>query len=239
MVRESRRSEQRLHDLIDTVAAVVSEFDIRTRRFTYVSGATEVVTGYPASAFLADERFWSDRIFAADRRRVFDLYEQAVRTGQDYGLDYRFRASDDSIRWMRGDSQIVKDGFGRPTSIRTVTIDATETREAIAAAEHSHSLLAATLDSTVDGILVVDREERVTVSNRRFAEMWYLAQALVDSGDTEALLAAISNQFTEPKTRLAKMQDGTRSRNRRASRCSNWLTDVCSSFSPPPSVWTA
>ncbi|MBA3429051.1 MAG: hypothetical protein H0U07_10855 [Actinobacteria bacterium] len=32
--RDSCRSVERLHELVDTVAAVVSEFDVRTRRFT-------------------------------------------------------------------------------------------------------------------------------------------------------------------------------------------------------------
>ena len=42
-----------------------------------------MVTGYPASAFFADQRFWSDRIHPADRDRVFELYEEAVQTGRE------------------------------------------------------------------------------------------------------------------------------------------------------------
>ncbi|MBA3429053.1 MAG: hypothetical protein H0U07_10865 [Actinobacteria bacterium] len=37
--------------------------------------------------------------------------------------------------------------------------------------------------------------------------MWRLQQELVDSGDTEALLAAVSGQFNEPKAILAKVQE--------------------------------
>src|SRR5689334_16160187 len=47
----------------------------------------------------------------------------------------------------------------------------TELREAL-------SLLHATLDSTADGILVVDATGRITSFNRRFAEMWHLDEAI-------------------------------------------------------------
>ncbi|MBA3429052.1 MAG: PAS domain-containing protein [Actinobacteria bacterium] len=83
-----------------------------------MSGATEVVTGYPASAFFADQRFWSDRIHPADRDRVFELYEEAVRTGRDYGFEYRFRSSDDRICWMRGNAQALRRDVASATGAR-------------------------------------------------------------------------------------------------------------------------
>jgi two-component system, cell cycle sensor histidine kinase and response regulator CckA len=197
-------TEQRLHELLSTVAAVVSEWDVEERRFAYISGATEVVTGYPASAFFDEPRFWSDRIHPDDRGRVFELYDEAVRNGGTYEFDYRFRSSDDRTRWMRGSAHVVIDDTGRAKSVRTVTIDVTETRRAIAAAERSRSLLAATLESTADGILVVDHRGRVTAANRRFAEMWGLPHEIVEAQDTQELLVAIAGQFAHPERVLAR-----------------------------------
>ncbi|MGZ4780083.1 MAG: PAS-domain containing protein, partial [Thermoanaerobaculia bacterium] len=45
--------------------------------------------------------------------------------------------------------------------------------------ERSLSLLQSTLDSTADGILVVDTHGRIATFNRRFAEMWRLPAEIV------------------------------------------------------------
>ena len=50
------------------------------------------------------------------------------------------------------------------------------------------SLLAATLDSTADGILVVDAHGTITRFNAQFAQMWRLPQAVLDSGDDGAAI---------------------------------------------------
>lgn len=50
------------------------------------------------------------------------------------------------------------------------------------------SLLRATLDSTADGILVVDRGGRIVSFNRKFTEMWRIPEAvLVARDDAQAL----------------------------------------------------
>lgn len=67
------------------------------------------------------------------------------------------------------------------------------------------SLLEATVDSTADGILVVDGEGRVTRTNRRFAEMWRIPQELIDAGEDDALLAFVLDQLVDPDGFLAKV----------------------------------
>jgi PAS domain S-box-containing protein len=72
--------------------------------------------------------------------------------------------------------------------------------------ETNLSLLGATLESTGDGILVVDRDRKVTLSNARFAELWRLPQDLVDSRDDARLLAYAMAQIEEPRTFLDRVE---------------------------------
>jgi PAS domain S-box-containing protein len=72
---------------------------------------------------------------------------------------------------------------------------------------HSLSLLQATLDSTADGILVVDRAGKVAVFNRRFAEMWRVPEDLLQAGDDEQLIAFVVDQLESPEEFLAKIRD--------------------------------
>jgi diguanylate cyclase (GGDEF)-like protein/PAS domain S-box-containing protein len=60
------------------------------------------------------------------------------------------------------------------------------------------SLVTATLESTADGILVVDLEGRVIGSNRRFAELWRLPEAVLESREDAAQIAAGASQLVDP-----------------------------------------
>ena len=76
----------------------------------------------------------------------------------------------------------------------------TELREAL-------SLLHATLDSTADGILVVDADGRITSFNRRFAEMWHLDEEILTDRDDERALAAVLDQLADPAAFLRKVEE--------------------------------
>src|SRR6185369_13102526 len=52
----------------------------------------------------------------------------------------------------------------------------------------SLSLLTATLDSTTDGILVVDRNGRIAGYNRKYLEIWKIPSEIAESGDADAVL---------------------------------------------------
>ena len=69
------------------------------------------------------------------------------------------------------------------------------------------SLLTATLDSTADGILVVNLEGKITSANRRFAEIWGLPDAVLDSRIDAAAIAHASDWLTEPDAFLTKVDE--------------------------------
>jgi len=72
--------------------------------------------------------------------------------------------------------------------------------------EETISLLNATLNSTGDGILVVNRGNKVSGLNRRFVEMWRLhCDSPVGVEDTE-LLSAVVEQLKNPDEFIAKVK---------------------------------
>ena len=73
--------------------------------------------------------------------------------------------------------------------------------------EESLSLLRATLESTADGILVVDPEGRVIATNDKFAEMWRIPQEVLDSQDDDKLLAFVVDQLVAPEVFLDKVRE--------------------------------
>ena len=69
------------------------------------------------------------------------------------------------------------------------------------------SLLQATLDSTADGILVVDTEGKITGFNHRFVEMWRIPDHLLTSRNDAHAIAFVLDQLIDPKDFTAKIEE--------------------------------
>ncbi|HYA69419.1 MAG TPA: diguanylate cyclase, partial [Acidimicrobiales bacterium] len=69
------------------------------------------------------------------------------------------------------------------------------------------SLLTATLDSTADGILVVNTAGKITSFNHRFAEIWRLPDEVLATRDGSIALAFVLDQMTNPDAFAAKVEE--------------------------------
>jgi len=72
--------------------------------------------------------------------------------------------------------------------------------------KHSVSLLDATLESTADGILVVDREGKIEKFNRKFVQMWRIPESILASKDVDRALAFALDQLKDPEVFLKKVR---------------------------------
>ena len=69
-------------------------------------------------------------------------------------------------------------------------------------------IIRATLDSTGDGILVVDlRQGKVVNANRQFAKMWGIPASLLETCDDNKLLAYVTDQLKDPERFLATTRE--------------------------------
>jgi two-component system NtrC family sensor kinase len=95
---------------------------------------------------------------------------------------------------------------GRPV-ILGVARDITVRRQAQEDLKKSLSRLQATLESTVDGILVVDVRGRICDCNQQFARMWNLPEGLLAQNDDDLALDYVLGQLKTPETFQAKVRE--------------------------------
>jgi PAS domain S-box-containing protein len=127
----------------------------------------------------------------AGHRRAFA--GESVR----YELEWADRTYRTHLEPLRADDGTIEGVVG-------VAFDVTELERAKEKLEDSLGLLRSTLDSTADGILVVDDSGRIVSYNRRFALMWQVPDSLVETGDAGKVLAFVLDQLDDPGTFVAK-----------------------------------
>ncbi len=64
----------------------------------------------------------------------------------------------------------------------------------------------ATLESTADGILVVDAQGKIVAFNQKFVEMWHIPESVLASRDDNQALSFVLSQLKEPEAFLAKVK---------------------------------
>ncbi len=69
------------------------------------------------------------------------------------------------------------------------------------------SMLNATLESTQDGILVVDQVGKIMSFNQRFSEMWKIPASILKTGEDDQALAFVEEQLARPEDFIRKVRE--------------------------------
>ncbi len=72
--------------------------------------------------------------------------------------------------------------------------------------EERTETLRATLESTADGILVVDSSAKITAVNKKFAKMWGIDEALLKARDFRVILKTVLPLLKDPEEALARVK---------------------------------
>jgi PAS domain S-box-containing protein len=88
---------------------------------------------------------------------------------------------------------------------RTARREIAERSRAEEALGQSLSLLRATIESTTDGLLVVDRAGKITSYNRRFVDMWHIPENVLAGREDEEVIGTIVDQLRNPVAFLERV----------------------------------
>jgi PAS domain S-box-containing protein len=132
---------------------------------------------------------------------------RALRAPQPFVFDHRIVRPDGSVRMLHNRGDVLGGQPGAPRRMIGSCWDVTDRWRAEQELERSVSLLRATLESTADGILVVDRQGRIARHNQRFLDMWRIGEQLASRGSDSALLSAAADQLEDAEGFLRRVRE--------------------------------
>jgi PAS domain S-box-containing protein len=96
---------------------------------------------------------------------------------------------------------------GQIVGVHGIARDITERIRSETEMKKTLSLLNSIVESTADGILVVDKEGTWMKFNQKFAEMWDIPAPILDSADDNQALAFVLDRLKDPEGFLAKVRE--------------------------------
>ena len=192
----------------DTVGTVYLQSDLREMSQAFRESIGLVLAVLCASLLAA--LFLSSRLQQWLSKPILDLTRtaRAVAVQKNYSLR-AVKQSKDELGTLTDDfNEMLAQIQERETALRAAN-ELLEQRveERTRELEGSLSVLHAAIESTVGGILVVDRQGRVVTYNRKFAKMWQIPEDVLSSGKDKELLAAVQQQLRDPEEFLDKVRE--------------------------------
>jgi PAS domain S-box-containing protein len=199
-------SEERFKQVAESAEEWIWETDAQGL-YTYSSSAVQTILGYFPEEIVGKKHFYD--LFASDVRDAFRQAALAAFARKEAirGLINPNLHKNGSVVIMETSGLPVLDQRGNLLAYRGTDTDITGRVRAEESLRQSVSLLEATLESTADGILVVDQSGKITSYNKQFAEMWNMPDDIVASRNDARALNHVLEQLKDPEAFLSKVRD--------------------------------
>lgn len=189
--------------IINTPLAVI-EFN-HDYKVTKWSHNAEMMFGWRADEIIGksiNEMKW---VYQEDGEKVARLSPrmQSNKNTSNIHVNRNYK-KDGSVITCEWYNSALIDENGNLISVYSFVQDITDRIKLEGELSESVSLLAASLESTADGILVVNLDDCITVFNQRFAQMWKLPESDLKSIDSKSTMQLMIDQLKLPEEFLSK-----------------------------------
>jgi two-component system cell cycle sensor histidine kinase/response regulator CckA len=141
-----------------------------------------------------------------DPERRADEIARLRRDGAVRDHEVQIRRPDGGVRTVLDTCAVATDRSTGETLLVGALVDISDRKRAETDLVGSLSLHRAILESTADGILVVDRQGKMVSWNRQFTDMWRLPETVMRTKNDDLALATVLEQLVEPQQFLGKVR---------------------------------
>ncbi len=199
-----RQSELKYRSLIeqsnDAIYLLVGgKFEVVNKQFAEFFGVTADEVRSPGFNFL--------ELVAPESVPVIEERQRKTARGEEVPLRYEFTARSRDGRLIPMEASVSYISYKEGRAVQGILRDVTERKNAEEGLKHMLSLLQSTLESTADGLLLVDNKGKIISVNRRFVQMWRIPQEIIDSGDDDQALQFVLDQLVDPEGFLKKVRE--------------------------------
>ncbi len=199
-------SEARFRQIIEHAPDAIVILDLSTGKFILVNAAAEQLFRLSAAELLRlgpaelSPPMQPDGQPSGEKAQLF-----LTRVVQEGKLDFEWVHRDAQGRDIACEVRLLRLLLDGRTVIRGSLTDISDRKQLEQARERSHSLVQATLESTADGILVVNREGRIETYNRLFARMWCIPDEVLIAQDDARAMQCVLEQLRDPQQFTTKV----------------------------------
>jgi PAS domain S-box-containing protein len=162
------------------------------------------IVGYETSEKLLEENA-NTFYFSKEERKVFlkDLKKNKKLINREKIVKHK----NGSIVYLLENCYLQRDPLLGADIIEGVMIDITERKNAEKSLEESFSNIEAILESTADGILVVDAVGNIMRFNKKFLKLWKIPEHIMDSMNENKALDFVLDQLKSPQKMRTKVKE--------------------------------
>jgi PAS domain S-box-containing protein len=200
-----RASEERFRSLTESASDWIWEVD-QYGVYTYSSPKVKDLLGYEPNEIIGKSPF--DLMPIDELQRISEIAHSIIDSRMPFAALENTNLHKDGRRVILETSGVpIFDKDCNFLGYRGIDRDITERKKAEEEIIKHLSLLNSTIESTADGLLVVDIDGKIVKFNHKFIRMWNMPESILEARDDDKVLSFVSDQLKDPESFLSKVKE--------------------------------
>jgi|WetSurMetagenome_2_1015567.scaffolds.fasta_scaffold00250_25 PAS domain S-box-containing protein len=175
-----------------------------TRKFTYLSDSVKQIHGITPEEGMADATLVYNAVHEDDVALLKKAENEAFKTLSNFKVEIRVKERSGKIRWsyIASTPSLMKDGSTCWDGIELDITEHTRTEEAL---RQKTALFEAQLNSSIEGVLVVDEQGKKVIQNQRTIDLWKIPKHIADNDDDQMQVQHVMHMTKNPEKFVEKV----------------------------------
>ena len=193
-----RASEERMRLATEATGVGVWEWNVITNQVRWDAQMFRIYGITPTKDGLVEYGTWSGSVLPEDVHEQDERLQDTVRRRGQGSREFRIRRPDNQeLRHIQSVETVRMDAKGQVEWVVGTNLDITERKRTQDELISKTALLEAQVDSTLDGILVVDEQRKVILTNPRLLQLLNIPDDI--DRDDNKLIQYVTGQMKDPK----------------------------------------